>query len=217
MLVSEIMTPNPITVGPESDYLAAIALMRARRCRHLPVIDTDGQLVGIVSAEDLKAVRAPTVPREQAIRGDGVLVRIHEVMTTNVIIVPPDYPLEEAAQLMVQHHVAALPVVEDGRVAGIITDTDIFGVLVAMLGGGSQTIRLSIQVDNRPGEIAAVGERIAAVGGNILNIASYPADSPDRMNLTLRVELAPLQTLVDAVHTHPSATVRHIWDKPNET
>ena len=213
MLVRDIMTPNPITIGPESDYLAAIALMRARKCRHLPVVDQEKGLVGIITDYDVRAVRSEGTPKERALLGDGVLVRVREVMTPNVITVPPDFPLEEAAALMVQHHISCLPVVAEGQVTGIITDTDIFRTLANMLGGGSQTIRLAVQVDNKPGQIAALAGRIAAVGGNILSIASHPASTPDHMRLTLRVESAPLDEVLSAIRGHLGAIILNVWDQ----
>lgn len=210
MLVREVMTPNPLTVRPESDYLAAIALMRARKARRLPVIDEDGQLVGLVSLNELLAIRVGE-PGPQAIMGSGTLVRVHEVMKREVITIPPDYPLEEAAGLMVQHKIGCLLVVEDGRVIGILTDTDIFMQFVKILGGGSPTIRLTVQVDNRPGQAAALTGCIAGIGGNILSIASYPASTPERTNFTLRVEAVTRDALEAAVAALPGAEVRHIW------
>lgn len=216
MLVRDIMTPNPITIRPESDYLAAIAIMRAGNFRRLPVVDAEGQLVGIVTYNDLLKVRAQQTAeasRQIAMQCDGVLVRVQEVMTSPVVSVPAEYPLEEAARVMIEHHITSLPVVEGGKVTGIITVTDIFKTLVAMLGGGSQTVRLSVQVDNMPGQLAALAGRVASVGGNILSIASHPAETPERLNFTLRVEGASVEALLAAIRAHPGAEVHYVWGK----
>lgn len=212
MLVRDIMTPNPITIGPASDELAAVALMRARRCRHLPVVEDD-RLVGIVTTVDLAASRTPGRPREQALRANGVVRRVADVMTSEVVSVPPEYPLEEAASLMLTHRISCLPVVAAARVVGIVTETDLFRTLVDVLGGGSRTVRVGVEVDNVPGEFAAIAGRVAALGGNILSIASHPAATPDRVNLTLRVEGATLEALSDTLHAHPRLTIRHTWDQ----
>ncbi len=216
MLVRDIMTPNPITIRPESDYLAAIAIMRAGGFRRLPVVDSEGRLVGIVTYNDLLKVRAQQADeaaRQAAVLGDGVLIRVREVMTSPVVSIPAEYPLEEAARVMIEHHITSLPVIEEGRVVGIITATDIFKTLVAMLGGGSGTVRLSVQVDNTPGQLAALAGRVASVGGNILSIASHPAERPERLNFTLRVEGATPEALLAAIRTHPGAEVRYVWDQ----
>lgn len=211
MLVKEVMARNPITIRPESDYLAAIAIMRAGKIRHLPVVSAQGKLVGIITETALRGIQSPDAPKKQAIQSDGVLMRIGEIMTTPVITVSPEYPLEEAAQIMVENHISCLPVVEGETLVGIITETDVFRLFVRVLGGGSPTIRVNVQVDNFPGQFASLTGYIAAVDGNILSIASNPADTPDRVNLTLRVESIDLDTLLDAIKKHPGAEVRHIW------
>lgn len=214
MLVRDLMTPNPITVRPNSDYLAAIALMRAARCRHLPVVDESGALVGMITSTDLIGSAPASTPKERAIYHDGVLTRVGDVMHTPVASVPPDYPIEEAASLMEAHRVGGLPVLEEGRLVGIITGTDIYHTLIGVLGGGSDTLRVTIEIDNLPGQFAAVTGRVAEAGGNILSIASYPAPRPDRMALTLRVEAVTLDVLLAAIEAHPGLTVRHVWEQP---
>lgn len=210
MLLRDLMTPNPITVRPESDYLAAIALMRAGKFRHLPVIDSDRRLVGLITAHDLAVVRVGE-PTQKEMTSGGKLVHVGEVMRREVITAPPDYPLEEAARLMLDHHVGCLPIIEDDRLVGILTDTDVFRQFIKILGGGSSTIRLTVQVDNRPGQLSALAGRIASVGGNILSIASYPASTPERSNFTIRVELASVDALRDALKAHPGAELLHLW------
>jgi len=213
MLVCDVMTPNPITVRPESDYLAAIALMRAGHFRHLPVVDEQGRPVGIITGGDLGGVRSTGKLKQRAIQGNGILVHVHEVMKSPVITTTPDYPLEEAARQMAKNRISCLPVVEEGRLVGIITDTDIFATFVKILGGGSQTIRISVQVDNTPGQLAALTGRVAEVGGNIISIASYPADTPSRINFTLRIDSATLDVLRAAINTLPGAEIKYTWDQ----
>ncbi|HEC23768.1 MAG TPA: CBS domain-containing protein [Chloroflexi bacterium] len=210
MLVRDIMTPNPYTVRPESDYLAAIAIMRAGKFRHLPVVNEEGQLVGLISDRDLKGAQ-PGQPSPEAVTGDGVLLRVGEVMKRHVITCPPDYPIEEAARLMIKHRISSLVVVKGGRVLGILTDTDLFHQFVAMLGGGSKALRVTVQVDNRPGQFAAVAGAVASVGGNILSIASHPTEDTERINLTLRVEAVPLEALTETITAIPGAEILHTW------
>lgn len=214
MLIREVMTPNPITIRPESDYLAAIALMRAGRFRHLPVVDEQGRPVGIIAGVDLGSVQSAGKLKQQAIQSDGVLVRVQEVMKHPVITTTPDYPLEEAAREMIEHRISCLPVIEGEQLVGIITATDIFHMFVKILGGGSQTIRVCVQVDNMPGQLAELTRRIAEVGGNILSIASYPADTPTRINVTLRIDGVTRDALKAALDAHPGIEVSSIWTQP---
>lgn len=217
MLVRELMTSQPITIRPDSDYLAAIALMRAGNFRRLPVVDEQGKLVGLVSINDLNRLQTSDASADRSKqhafqKNGGVLIRVGEIMKRAVITISPDYPIEEAAQMMLDHQFGSLPVVEDGRLVGIITDSDIFKMFVQMLGGGGQAIRLSVQVDNKPGQIAALAAQVASIGGNILSLASHPADSPDRLNFTMRVEGVPLEELTAAVKALPNVELRYTWD-----
>jgi acetoin utilization protein AcuB len=211
MLVRDVMTPNPYTIRPESDYLAAIGIMRAGKFRHLPVVNEAGELVGLVCQQDLEHVR-PGRPTQRAITGDGVLVHVYEVMERDVVTIPPDHPIEDAAILMLEHQITGIVVVEDGTVRGILTHDDLFRQFVSILGGGSATIRIAIQVDNKVGQLTALTTQIAEAGGNIQSIATYPADDPARIRFIIRVESLTPEQLLGAIETHPGIEILHFWD-----
>lgn len=211
MLVRDVMTPNPYTIRPGSDYLAAIAIMRAGKFRHLPVVDESGALVGMVSLADLKHVR-PGQPSQQAVIGGGVLVHVHEVMERDVVTIPPDYPIEDAAKLMLKHQIDGIVVVEDGVVKGILTHDDLFRQFVSILGGGSATLRVTLQVDNKVGQLAALAARIAEAGGSIQSIATYPVADPARIGFIIRLESLSPEDLLNAIEDHPGIEILHLWD-----
>jgi acetoin utilization protein AcuB len=207
MLVKDCMTQNPVTVRPESDPMAANMVLKYRGFRHLPVLDPEGKLVGIVDRTDLEQFLAKAGPPSVLKRQH----RVEQVMTREVVIVTPDCPLEEAASEMVKHKIGSLPVVEDGILVGIITETDIFKQFVAALGGGTNSLRLTVQIANVPGQFAQLASRIAQVHGNIISAVTYPADPPNRMNLTLRVEGADRETVLGAITDMPELDVLHSW------
>ena len=184
MLVRDCMTRNPITVRPSGDPLAALAVLNAGRFRHLPVTEDDGTLVGIVARPGLEMFLAqagsPGVMKRQH--------RIDQMMTRTVATVWPDCPLEEAASLMVRLKVGSLPVVEDNRVVGIITETDIFKQFAAVLSGSPGSVRLTVQLSDVPGQLAELAGRIARAQGNISSMVTFTAGRPGRQNITLRVE-----------------------------
>lgn len=211
MIVREIMTPNPIRIRPESDYLAAIAILRASKHRRLPVVDGQGAVVGIVTLEQLQA--APLkISKSQVTPSDGVQLRVSDVMSSPAISIPPEYPIEEAAQLMFENSIGFLPVVESDQLVGAITDTDIFRTLFRLFGGGSGTLRISCEIDNRPGQLAAITQKVAELQGNILSLASFPAQDPTRANITLRVENVDLQDLLKSISSQPKLLIRHTWE-----
>ena len=195
MFVKDIMTRDPVTVRPESDPLAAVAILKCADFRRLPVIDSEGNLVGIVVSADLEVflskAGSPGVMKRQH--------RVDQVMRRSVVTVTPDCPLEEAAQLMVDHKIGGLPVVEGDRLIGIITDTDIFSQFAHVLGAGTNWLRLTVQVPNVPGALADLIMRIAQEGGNITSVVAYDEGDPQWINLVLRVQDASREAVLYAV------------------
>ncbi len=210
MLVRDRMTPNPVTLRPGSDPLAGVALCKSGGFCRLPVVDEEGRVVGIVTENDLRLFLS-TAP------SPGVMQRQHrveQVMRSPVVTVPPDYPLEEAARLMIEHDIGGLPVVEEGgRLVGIITRSDIFAQFAEALGADTPSLRITVQVPDRPGELAKMAGRIAAIGGNICSIVSHRPGGGERMNLTLRVEGVEREALLEAICADPSVRVLHVWQR----
>jgi len=202
------MTRDPVTVRPESDPLAAMALLKCGGFRRLPVMDAEGKLVGIVAHNDLEVflskAESPGIIKRQH--------RVNQVMSRKVVTVAPGCPLEEAANLMVKHKIGSLPVVEDRRIVGIITETDIFEQFAAVLGGGTNSLRLTVQVADVPGQLAELAGRIAQADSNISSVVAYDAGQPERINITLRVEGADRETVLEAVSRQTGLEVLHVWD-----
>ena len=122
MLTRDYMTRRPFTLPIDSDYKAALKLMQDCAIHHLPVVDSEGRLAGIVAERDLLLA---------AYHYLGAGVDIGEVMHCDVVTATPDLPVTDAALLMAGHSIGGLPVVDrSGRVVGIITETDIFRAFV---------------------------------------------------------------------------------------
>ena len=208
MLVRDRMKPNPATVRPESDPMAAQTLLRYGKFRRLPVVDDSEALIGIVTASDLErffsSAPSPGVVKRQ--------YRVDQAMTRPVITVPSDYPLEEAAKLMLEHKVGGLPVIEDGKLVGIITESDIFAQLVETLGGDVLSLRITVQVPDRPGQFAQVTAKIAELGCNISSVLSSRAG--DRVNLTMRLQGASCDQIVQAITELDEIEIIHTWEHP---
>jgi acetoin utilization protein AcuB len=204
------MTPNPATVRPDSDPMAAQTLLRYGRFGRLPVVNENGKLVGIITASDLE-IFFSTAPSPGVVRRQ---FRVDQVMKSPVLTVPPDYPLEEAAKLMLQNNVGGLPVVEDEKVVGIITTSDIFSQLVEALGGDTASLRITVQVSDRPGQLAQVAAKIAALNCNISSVVSSRAG--DYVNLTMRLEGADSEVIKQAMQELDGVKLVHMWMKPQK-
>ncbi len=207
MLVRDLMTRNPCVVRPDSDPLGAMALMKARRCRHMPVVDKDQHVVGIVTRADIQLFLSTS-------ESPGVIKRQHRVqqmMTTQVVTTEPGCPIEAAARKMVEHQVSGLPVIEEGKLVGIITQTDIFKQLVESLGADIDSTRLTVQVPDVPGQFAQVASRIAEINGNIVSVISARTPETDRYNLTFRVTGVDALELIEAVKGQPELEIIQTW------
>jgi acetoin utilization protein AcuB len=136
MLVKHRMTPNPLTVTTDTSLKDALELLRSKPFRHLPVMDEDGKLVGIVTEKSLVYASPTSTTTLSVFEVDYILshTTMKQIIGNPVITVEPDLPIEEAARIMLDHHIGCLPVVEDDELVGIISDTDIFRVFVEGLG-----------------------------------------------------------------------------------
>jgi predicted transcriptional regulator len=130
-LVKDWMTPNPICASPHTNLPEALNLMQQRRIRRLPVVD-NGKLVGIVTRGDLRGAQPSEATSLSIYEINYLLARLElgKVMTRHVVTVTPNTTIGEAAKLMLRHTIAGLPVMDTGRVVGILTESDIFRMVV---------------------------------------------------------------------------------------
>jgi acetoin utilization protein AcuB len=157
MLVRSRMTPNVHTVSPDTTLAEALGLSRTHRIRHLPVLDDNGRLVGIVTDRDLRLAMPPIWADEHDELTQALHTRrVGELMITAIITVQPDTPVDDAAKLLYTHHIGCLPVLEDDRLIGILTETDLLRAFAELLGGRAMSKRVEVQMPNRPGELARV-------------------------------------------------------------
>jgi acetoin utilization protein AcuB len=210
MLVRDCMTPNPIKVHPDSDPLAALGLCKSARIRRLPVVDVDDHIVGIVTRNMLEQflAKAPS---------PGVMKRQHnieQVMVSPALTVSPDYPLEEAARLMVVHKIGSLPVIDQEKLIGIITETDIFKQFVEILGGQTEATRLTVEVPDTPGELAKVVNVIAALQGNICSVVLTPSVMPQTRSVTFWIQDINRDTLINGIQMLPDVRLVRVWSTP---
>ncbi len=134
MRVSELMSRDVATIGVSDSCQEAVARMARRKIRHLPVVERDGTLIGVVTDRDLRhRLFEPRVMKEiGSVSVETVLkaVPVKDVMSSPAVTVGPQDDLESAARAMLDDKVGSLPVVENGRVVGIITETDVLRQIV---------------------------------------------------------------------------------------
>jgi acetoin utilization protein AcuB len=176
----------------------ALKLMREERVQRFPVVDQRGRLVGVVSESDLLHA-SPSDVTSLSIWEVNYLVSkitVENVMTRNVITITENTPLEEAARIMADDKIGGLPVVRDGEVVGIITETDLFKIFLEMLGAREPGVRIAVLVCNVPGELTKLTRAIFEAGGNIVALGTFLGESSENREVTIKVTGVDLKSLV---------------------
>jgi acetoin utilization protein AcuB len=192
MLVGERMTKNPLTIHEDANVEDGLHLMRERKVRRLPVVDRAGRLVGIVSDKDLLHA-APSPATSLSVHELHYLLSkltVKRVMSSPVITVTPQMPLEQAACVMTDHRIGGVPVMEGRDLVGIITETDIFKVLIEMLAARVPGVRATIAAQEGVGVLARIAKSLADRGANILSVVTYHGSGPDETLLTMKISQA---------------------------
>jgi acetoin utilization protein AcuB len=201
MLVKERMTHNPITIRPDTTVTEAQAMMKREKIHHLPVMDKDEKLVGIVSEKDLLYASPSPASTLSVYEMSSLLakLKVEKVMSKNVVTVPEDVPLEEAARIMADRGVGGLPIMRGRSLVGIITESDLFRVFIELFGARQKGIRVSLTVPNVKGELARVSGAVTNAGGNILSLGTFLGDDPSQGRVTLKVDGLSRDALINAL------------------
>jgi len=206
VLVKNWMNKPAITIDKHSSMQEAMNLMKTHGITLLPVMDKKG-LVGIVTDRDLK----------KASPSDATTLEIHEllyllstiqvkdIMSSKPISVPPDFTIEETAEILLANKISGVPVVDTGgNVVGVITHTDLFKVIISLTGVGKRGIQFAFCLEDRPGSILEVSDIIRQFGGRMASILTSYEKAPEgyrnvyiRMYSIDRVKLEALKTALN--------------------
>lgn len=189
MFVKDRMSHPVITVTPDTPIMEAREIMRRERIRRLPVVDREGNLAGIITEKDILNA-SPSAATTLSIWEVNYLlskVKVEEVMTREVITATEDMPLEEAARLIADHKVGALPVVRGRKVVGIITESDLFRVFLELMGARVPGVRLTVCVPDVPGQLAILSQAIADVAGNIVSVSTFEGEESGTKCIVMKV------------------------------
>lgn len=201
MLVSARMSPNPITITPETSISDAMRRMQRENVRRFPVVDKNGKLIGLVSHTDLLYASPSSVTSLNMWEVTYLLsqIKVKDVMTKKVHSIPEDTPIEEAARVMVDNKIGALPVTRDDKVVGIITESDLFKVFLEIFGAREVGIRVTLLAPYVKGSMAKITSAITSAGGLILSFDTFLADDPSKWGCTLKVSDVTKETLLEVL------------------
>jgi acetoin utilization protein AcuB len=207
MLAKNWMSKNVITVDENDSMQDAIKHLKEHDIRMLPVMKR-GKLAGIITDRDLKRASASDATTLEVHELLYLLskIKVKDIMTRDVITVPPDFTVEETAQVLQKNRISGAPVVDaNGQLVGTITQTDLFRVLISLTGVGNGGIQFGFQVEDRPGSIKVVADIIRSYGGRIVSILSSYDEVPEgyrKVYIRMRsIERSELQNLIGELKT----------------
>ncbi len=205
MLVQNWMSKEVVAIDADDSMQNAMKLIKERKIRMLPVMKK-GSLVGIVTDRDLKrasASDATTLDVHELLYLVSK-IKVKDIMTKDPITVPPDFTVEETAEVLLNNKISGAPVVDQsGKVVGTITQTDLFRLLVSLTGISKRGVQFAVQIEDRPGTIKAVADVIRNNGGRIISIlTSYDGVAEGYRKIYIRahsIDRSKLKELKDAI------------------
>ena len=158
MFVSRSMTRKVIAVNEDTDLHQAREKMTTNKIRHLPVIDDDNRLVGIVTDRDIRSAMPSAALKEKK---EANALRVKDIMTENPITIPPTYTLQDALLLIQKTKVGAFPVVdEEKKLKGIISIRDLIRAFINVLGIGEPGTLLCVIVEEKVGQLKMIVDAV---------------------------------------------------------
>ena len=162
MKVKDLMISDPITISPRSSISKAIELMKNNSIRHLPVVAKGRILKGFLTLNDLKLGLMPSMLAD---------VNFSDLIIKKPITVHPDDDIEIAVQLIYKYKIGGMPVVDEGKVVGIITESDVFRAFIDMMGLLLRYSRIDVVIGDKPGLLSRAFDIIQGNKGEILSVS----------------------------------------------
>jgi acetoin utilization protein AcuB len=190
MYIGRVMHTDLITISPDASLVEARELIESENIDHLLVVNDQDKLVGLLSDRDLRQYWASPATslsnHELAYLLDKILVKM--IMVKTVTTITPETTIERAAHIMQTSNINSLPVMEQGELVGIITSTDVMGVLLEAIGMYEDSVRICVLVNHRIGAIAEVSAILRDLGVNIESLVTWPVRKyPGTHQLVLRL------------------------------
>jgi len=189
MLVGERMSHPVITIRPDLPIIDALNLLKREKIRRAPVV-RKGVLIGIVSDKDLLNASPSPATSLSIWEMNHLLskITVDEIMSKGVLTVTEDTPIEEAARTMVDNKIGGLPVLRDGKIVGIITETDLFKIFLELMGAREFGVRVTALVQDELGQLAKLTKSITEAGGNFIAFGQFAGEDPTNRLVTFKVE-----------------------------
>ncbi|GIN38802.1 acetoin utilization AcuB family protein [Heyndrickxia oleronia] len=188
MIIEEIMKTDVITLQPEDTIHSALLIMREKKIRHIPIVDSEQHLLGLVTERDIKdATPSPLFEKKRLEK--ELTIPLEQIMNPNVITGHPLDFVEEVAGILYEHRIGCLPIVVNKKVVGIITGTDILRTMVELTGANQPGSQIEIKVRNRTGVLHEVTGIFNQYHVNVHSVLVYPdKKDPNHKILVFRIQ-----------------------------
>ncbi|MDR1176647.1 MAG: CBS domain-containing protein [Treponema sp.] len=217
MIVSRVMTRNPIFVHPDLSVAEVRSLMDREKIGRVPVLDKNNVLVGIVAKRDLLKAGPSQATSLDMYEISSLLskLRVEKIMERNVVVVDENEVVEEAARIMVDRNISCLPVMRnlpggDKLLVGIVTTKDLFQVFINAFGARHPGIRITLSMTEKVGQLAKFAGTIAEWGGNFVAFVTSEADDLSRFRGTCKITGISREMVEAAAKTIPGTEIEDI-------
>jgi acetoin utilization protein AcuB len=189
VIIEEIMNPLVISMKPYETIGRAVELMHINRIRHIPIIDENEFVIGIVTDRDIRDVSPSIFHSEEHL--EDLQKPVGSIMTENVITGHPLDFVEEVSAMFYEHKIGCLPIVTEGKLVGIITETDMLHTLVKVMGADQPSSLIEVKVKNKLGQLSEVTKIFSENNINIISVLVYP----DKKDNGSKILLFRVQTM----------------------
>lgn len=191
---------NPVTISPDASFFEARVLIHEKGIRHLPVVDKNNHLVGIITDRDIREA-APSDATLLSVQELNYLLgklKVKSIMTPKekLITITPDTVIEEAVQLMHDHKIGCLPVIEGEKLYGIFTETDALAHFVDIFGLKVRGTRLTVALEDKPGTMLGILEIMKKHNVNIISIVTPSFMVEGKRIAAIRIQTEDYQNII---------------------
>ena len=196
MIAEEIMKTKVATLFPTDSIDAALRLMESQKIRHVPIIDSEKHLVGLVTAVDIRNALPSIFHANEHL--EDLQKPIESIMKKDVITGHPLDFVEELAGVFYEHRISCIPITKDSKLVGIITETDLLRTMVELTGAHQPGSQIEVKVPNIAGILSDISKIFSNRKANILSILVYPDKKDEQYKiLVIRVQLMNPVGLID--------------------
>ncbi|MDG5787025.1 acetoin utilization AcuB family protein [Evansella sp. AB-P1] len=196
MIIKDIMITDVKVSSPHATLKDALQVMVSNEIRHLPIVNDENEIIGIISDRDIKDASPSIFDNKE---NEFLNKQIEDIMIKDVLTALPNDFVEDAAKYMTDNQISCLPIEDNGKLIGIITETDLLFTLVKLTGADLPSSRLEIEVPNLSGMLSDVATIIKSHNVNIHSVLVYPSSKNNKKVLVFRLQVMDVRQITNTL------------------